>query len=249
MTLGRIPMGSMIHPRSAGHPVKSWSRVVSVAAQISVLAAGTMYLWSAVTLAAEQPVSGRRSATGEVIPAPLPSARHSKDPLADLFSDEEFKDEFRSIGQVGVDIRPRDVRQGKPLGDMPPDLAASVLSRQMQTNGGTCRREWPCLCFHWEASGLYFQPLYFEETNLERYGYSPRGIRLLQPVLSAGNFFLTIPLLPYKIASQPPRQGTYTLGLYRPGSPVPYRINRPEFRLAGVVAEAAVISGIILLIP
>ncbi len=240
-------MGSINHPRNAGRPVESWSRVVSIAAQISVLAV------AAVGLAAEQPVGGRlsrvQSAKVEVLPAPLPSPGHPKDPLADLFSDAEYKDEFRGIGQVGVDIRPRDIRQGKPLGDMPPDVASSVLSRQVQENGGKCRREWPCLCFHWEASGLFFQPLYFEETNLERYGYSPRGIRLLQPLLSAGNFFLTIPLLPYKVASQPPCQETYTLGQYRPGSPVPYRINRPQFRLVGVVAEAAVIGGLILLIP
>lgn len=173
----------------------------------------------------------------------------AKEPLAVLITDEDYKDEFGGIRQLSVDIRPRDIRQGKPLGEMPPNVASSVLSSQVQTSGGKCRREWPCFCFHWEASGLFHQPLYFEETNLERHGYSPRGLRLVQPLLSAGNFFLTIPLLPYKMAVQPAREEIYTLGQYRPGSPVPYRINRPQFRLVGVVAEAAVIGGLILLIP
>ena len=98
-----------------------------------------------------------------------PAAAQAKQPLAALFTAEDYKEEFRGIGQVGVDIRPRDVRQGKPAGDMPPNVAPEVLSRQIQTGGRDCARDWPCLCVHWEASGLCHQPLYFEETNLERY--------------------------------------------------------------------------------
>jgi hypothetical protein len=222
----------------------------AAAAAFAVAAMATL------VLTVERPVWGgqpqphdQRTGTAEVIPLPAPSGARPTEPLADLITDGEYKDAFRGIGQLTVDIRPRDIRQGKPLGDMPPDVASAVLTRQAQTNGGNCRRDWPRVCFHWEPSGLCYQPLYFEETNLERYGYSPRGLRLVQPLLSAGNFFLTVPLLPYKMAAQPPRQEIYTLGQYRPGSPVPYRINRPQFRLAGVVAEAAAIGGLILLIP
>ena len=238
------------HSGGAGDFVAPWRRAVTFAACIGLA------LVAELIVAVGRPVWGgqprppyQRTNGAEVVPAPLPAATQSKEPLAEFFSDEEYKDEVRGIGQLNVDIRPRDVRHGKPAGDMPPDVAAAVLSGPMQAGKGNCRRDWPSLCFQWEAPALCHQPLYFEETNLERYGYSPRGLRLFQPLLSAGNFFVTVPLLPYKLAVQPPHQGIYTLGQYRPGSPAPYRINRPEFRLKGVVAEAAVIAGVILLIP
>jgi hypothetical protein len=185
----------------------------------------------------------------ESIPAPLPATTRPKDPLAVLLGDETNQAGYQGTGQLSVDIRPRDVREGKPLGDMPPNLAASVLPARPQTAARNCRRDWPLTCFHWEASALCHQPLYFEETNLERYGYSPHGLRLFQPLLSAGNFFLTAPLLPYKMGAQPPHQTIYTLGEYRPGSPVPYRIRHPQLSLLGIVAEAMVIGGLTLLIP
>ena len=205
---------------------------------------------AALFLVHGQPARGapprpRASQSGavEVLPAPQPSAGASRDPLAQLLAGNEA----RGVGQLSVDIRPRDVREGKPAGEMPTNVGAAALARQIRLTG-TCRRDWPSMCFHWEASAICHQPLYFEETNLERYGYSPRGLRLFQPVLSAGNFFLTVPLLPYKMAVQPPREGIYTLGQYRPGSPAPYRINRLPFSFKGVMAEAAVITGLILLI-
>ena len=233
----------------------SLHRTVASTLRIAAVFAACLILGNAGSISAAppmpaQPRSMRKVANiTEVIPAPLPAAGRVQEPLAELITEADYRKEFRGITQMSVDIRPRETREGKHLGEMPPDLAARLLTQQTPACCGNCRRDWSCFCFHWESSGLCHQPLYFEETNLERYGYSPRGLRLLQPFLSAGNFFLTVPLLPYKMAVQPPRQGIYVLGQYRPGSPVPYRVIRPQFRLIGVVAEAAVISGLIMLIP
>ena len=60
-------------------------------------------------------------------------------------------------------------------------------------------RVWQPITFTWKASALCHKPLYFEEVALERYGHTV-GLGL-QPVVSAAHFFLTVPVLPYKMGS------------------------------------------------
>jgi hypothetical protein len=110
-------------------------------------------------------------------------------------------------------------------------------------------RRWMGLRFCWDAPALHHNPLYFEEVNLERYGYGPRGFRVIQPVISGAHFFATVPTLPYQMATHPPRQPVYALGHYRPGSPAPYRTQFPPLSIPGSLTEAAVIVGLIALIP
>ena len=53
----------------------------------------------------------------------------------------------------------------------------------------------PGTCLHigyaWDAPALCHNPLYFEDVNLERYGYSLRYARVFQPVVSGAEFFVT----------------------------------------------------------
>lgn len=100
---------------------------------------------------------------------------------------------------------------------------------------------------NWEAPATCHYPLYFEEVNLERYGYSHFGC--LQPVASAAHFFGTVPLLPYKMTLHPSRECLYTLGHYRPGSCVPYRINQLPLRLSAAAVEGLVVTSAVFLIP
>ena len=65
------------------------------------------------------------------------------------------------------------------------------------------------------------RPLYFEEINLERYGYGCGWC--LQPGASAAHFFGTVPALPYLMTVDCPHECIYTLGHYRPGSCPPWR--------------------------
>jgi len=44
----------------------------------------------------------------------------------------------------------------------------------------------------------------------------------VQPLASAANFFLTFPILPYKMGLEMPNECIYTLGYYRPGDCAPY---------------------------
>jgi hypothetical protein len=110
-------------------------------------------------------------------------------------------------------------------------------------------RNWPMVCFQWEAPALAYRPLYFEEVNLERYGYGMKYLRAAQPIISAGQFFTTVPILPYKMFAEPARTPVYTLGHYRPGSDVPFRPVYPPLSISGSAAQAGVAAGLIFVIP
>ena len=101
--------------------------------------------------------------------------------------------------------------------------------------------------FTWKASALCHKPLYFEDVHLERYGHSwgPR----LQPVISGAKFFLTIPILPYKMGLYPPCECIYSLGYYRPGSCAPYMLDPLPLSIRAALAEGAACTGAAFLIP
>jgi len=67
--------------------------------------------------------------------------------------------------------------------------------------------------------------------------------------LSGAHFFATVPLLPYKMAVDPACECIYTLGHYRPGSPVPHQIHRFPLRPVAGGVEAVAITGLIYAIP
>jgi hypothetical protein len=116
-------------------------------------------------------------------------------------------------------------------------------------------RGWPVNTFTWVASCLCHNPLYFEEINLERYGYGcgcygPCCSTCLQSAVSAGHFFGTIPALPWKMAVDCPCECDYSLGYYRPGSCPPWRYNCcTQPGCLGALAEGGVATGLIFLIP
>ncbi len=137
---------------------------------------------------------------------------------------------------------------GLPSGKLPTDAAAKCAVENPPTSDLRLAGAWTTTEQHWSATCLHHRPLYFEEINAERHGYTPSY--LLQPLISAGHFFVTIPALPYKMAVDHPRDCVYTLGHYRPGSGcTPWRGNRLPLRLKGVAAETAFIAGMILLLP
>jgi hypothetical protein len=101
--------------------------------------------------------------------------------------------------------------------------------------------------FCWQASAFCHQPLYFEEVNLERYGYAHN--KYIQPWFSAAHFFCTIPALPYLMTAEPPGECIYTAGHYRPGSPYEPERVLPPWSTAGALMEATVAVGLVFAIP
>ncbi len=97
-------------------------------------------------------------------------------------------------------------------------------------------RNFSATCFTWKAAGTCHKPLYFEDVHLERYGHSWNPV--LQPFMSAAHFFVSVPLLPYKMGLTPPNECIYTLGYYRPGNCAPYLLDPIPFSLRATVFEA-----------
>ncbi|NMC20933.1 MAG: hypothetical protein GYA33_10990 [Thermogutta sp.] len=108
-------------------------------------------------------------------------------------------------------------------------------------------RNWQPLVFTWKASGLCHKPLYFEKAGVERYGHSLGPI--LEPFAAGAHFFLTVPILPYKMGLEPPGECLYTLGYYRPGSCAPRILDPLPLSVRAGLAEGGVWTGMAFLVP
>jgi hypothetical protein len=102
-------------------------------------------------------------------------------------------------------------------------------------------RTFPALDYRWEATNVWHYPLYFEDTELERYGHSRPFF--IQPVFSAARFGAQFLLLPYRASLLPPWKQDYELGHYRPGRCVPYRYEVLPWNRTAAVWQAGVTTG------
>jgi hypothetical protein len=159
----------------------------------------------------------------EAIPAPP-----TQDPCGEVTE--------KPLGQLGINI-------AIPAGELPTDHGAVCLA-SLNT---AAVRSFPTFYYQWDATCLCHRPLYFEEVNLERYGYGCGCC--LQPLASAAHFFGTVPALPYCMAAECPHECVYTLGHYRPGSCPPWRRHWPPTDPLAAAAEGGVWTGLIFLIP
>jgi hypothetical protein len=147
--------------------------------------------------------------------------------------------QLKPITTLRADIRPQ---QGK----LPKDHTASAFSTHVEGTGHPSESAGPWKPFLWEAPATCHRPLYFENVNLERHGYS---FGVAQPFVSAGHFACSTVILPYRMAAEPRCEPIYTLGHVRPGTPTPFQIHWPPPSTAAGLAEAALIVGLICLIP
>ena len=147
---------------------------------------------------------------------------------------------WKPIGAVTASIAP-------PVGELPANLAAAKFAQAGEVVAPVNEnRDWPTLSYSWEASAVAHNPLYFEDVNLERYGYT-RGF--LQPLISGGRFFTTVVFLPYKIVAHPPGELIYPLGYARPGDPAQRLREIEPIKLSAATVEAAFVVGMVILLP
>lgn len=91
-------------------------------------------------------------------------------------------------------------RQAIPLGpDRPYELSLSMKT--------------------WTAPVYCHQPLYFEDTMLERHGHE--RLPHLTSIVSGARFFTGVFTMPYMVYLHPPLQDVPNTGHFRPGSPAP----------------------------
>ena len=148
--------------------------------------------------------------------------------------------EEKRLWELGVNI-------GLPAGNLPTDHASACWDSLASADPQSAVRCWPAFVYDWDATCLAHRPLYFEEINLERYGYGCAAC--LQPAASAAHFFGTVPALPYLAVAECPNECVYTLGHYRPGSCPPWRHHWPPCDPLAAVAQGGVLTGLIFLIP
>ena len=71
----------------------------------------------------------------------------------------------------------------------------------------------------------------------------------VQPFASAAHFFLTIPILPYKMGLEPPNECIYALGYCRPGNCAPYMLDPIPISARAALFEAGAWVGGVFAIP
>jgi hypothetical protein len=108
-------------------------------------------------------------------------------------------------------------------------------------------REFLASTVQWKASGACHNPLYFEQVQLERYGHESGP--LFQPLISSAHFLLTIPMLPYKMAINPPNECQYALGYHRPGDCAPYMMPPFPWSVRAGLVQAGFWTGTAALFP
>jgi hypothetical protein len=138
----------------------------------------------------------------------------------------------------------------KPISEVTNDIKASegpLPHRCPLKEDEYHTRDWDCTVFTWKASGSCHKPLYFDENSLERYGHSWGPY--IQPVISQAHFFVTVPLMPYKMGVEPPRECLYSLGYYRPGSCAPHKLDPLPLSIRAAVSQTAAVLGGVYLMP
>ncbi len=113
-------------------------------------------------------------------------------------------------------------------------------------HSGSLEKNAPPTHYHWMASNLTHDPLYFEDLALERYGHT---YPCMQPLVSVSKFGLQVAGLPYQIALNPVNCEQYALGNYRPGDCPPFLRYRIPFNKTAATTAAGVYTGLIFLLP
>jgi hypothetical protein len=110
--------------------------------------------------------------------------------------------------------------------------------------GGRPGNDYPCEC---RLEGETFQPRRFASTTFtwKAAGYCHKPLYFV----SAAHFFVTLPVLPYKMGVELPWECVYPLGYYRPGSCAPWTVPAVPISIRGFAVEAATITGLLFVLP
>jgi hypothetical protein len=104
------------------------------------------------------------------------------------------------------------------------------------------QRSYSPALYTWEASNICYNPLYFQDPALERYGHTYPFF--LQPVASIGRFAVQFVGLPYQMTIDQPRSAVFPLGYYRPGECAPKLCYQIPWNTHAAAVEAATVTGV-----
>ena len=123
----------------------------------------------------------------------------------------------KQIREINLDIR-------ETSGSAPEDVSQQLMA--------SSQSEWTQFypqqkVFAWAAPDIRYQPLYFEDVALERYGTTAGPYH--QSLISSFHFFKDFVFLPHKMRHDCPGSCDHPLGFCRPGNSTPYSIQRHYF--------------------
>jgi hypothetical protein len=147
--------------------------------------------------------------------------------------------------QPADSIDPSNVEGSKLCEISNPDQACPP--RNIMEPQGSLERYSPHCNKYWYASCITYNPLYFEDVTLERYGQEHHP--LVQPFVSVGKFGGQLFGLPYQWVMHPPLEEVSPLGYYRPGEPAPEFLYQVPLNGEAALTTGAFYTGMIFLIP
>ena len=131
--------------------------------------------------------------------------------------------------------------------EVPQDEVLSDFQVAALPASGSLDRNFGQTHYHWMASNLAHDPLYFEDVSLERYGHTYPFV--VQPFVSMTKFGVQMVGLPYQMALNPVDCDQYALGYYRPGDCAPKLCYRVPWNKKAAATAAGVYTGLIFLFP
>jgi hypothetical protein len=108
---------------------------------------------------------------------------------------------------------------------------------------GVC---WYGKCAVWKSPNLCYQPLYFEDVNLERFGADRH---CWQPPVSALHFFASLVKLPYHMGMDHPCECQYVAGFGRPGNRYCLQAEKTVWNTRGITFQALFATGAAFALP
>jgi hypothetical protein len=178
---------------------------------------------------------------------PAPGENAEPETLADTI--EQQPHVWRALVGPNLMSAPPLVDRDGSRQELPEARGLRLLSQVPQMNQTMgAGRGWEPISYSWEAPALKYNPLYFEDPQLERHG---NEIAYIQPAISAGRFFATIPTLPYQMAIEDNSvcHTVYDLGNDRPGDCVPYSIPVLPFSVTGALTQGGAATALIFILP
>ena len=107
-------------------------------------------------------------------------------------------------------------------------------------------RSWHPKCVLWASPNVRYQPIYFEDSNVERFGARHR---CAQPLLSAVHFFASTVRLPYRMALDPMHECKFAAGYGRPGNRYCYQRERLVLDRKAITFQALLATGLVFALP
>jgi hypothetical protein len=134
----------------------------------------------------------------------------------------------------------QEYRQRNDKADFPRDIHPAAKGER---HAG---RNWGPQAIAMVAPNICYKPLYFEDVNTERYGWS---VCIFQPAISAAKFYADLAFLPYHMTIDPPCSCEYPYGYALPGDRVPFYCYKPKIDGCATWVEAAVVVGLVFAVP